>query len=178
MHPLCFWCQILSLRSPNLYIDLKPFLPSLSPFGLSECFHVVFDCSCKGFKGTKYSNSRQNWRCSTINQKETLFTRLLLLLLIKEVQEYYLLLSPIHTCSLSQQCSSIFPRKCRIWTVAKTEFTGTWHQWFPTLRTVEGIYWELWCEWKHGYYWKAWGALAARAFFFNTFISTQPPTSH
>lgn len=32
--------------------------------------------------------------------------------------------------------------------------------------TVEGIYWEgLWCEWKHGHYWKAWGASAATAFF-------------
>lgn len=32
--------------------------------------------------------------------------------------------------------------------------------------TAEGIYWEgLWCEWKHGHYWKAWGASAATAFF-------------
>lgn len=112
--------------------------------------------------------------CSRRNQEETRLTHPLLLSWIKEGQELLFTPQPHSHMQSFPAVLQYFPRKVPCLNGSQNWFSGNLApviSHFENPVTVEGIYWEgLWCEWKHGHYWKAWGAGAARAFFFNTFI--------
>lgn len=107
--------------------------------------------------------------CSRRNQKETQLTHLLLLSRIKEGQELLFTPQPHSHMQSFPAVLQYFPRKVPCLNGSQNWFSGNLApaiSHFENPVTVEGIYWEgLWCEWKHGHYWKAWGAWAARAFF-------------